>query len=693
MNAAPKTLKEFFMDPQIQLQVPVYQRPYSWQRDNCEQLLNDLEDLQNPKNAHVKHFFGPIVGVEDKDNPSKIIVVDGQQRITTVLLLCLAIINTTEATNKKLLNSYVFNENNGEKRIKLKLIKGDDTVFSEICRNSDNLNDKSLLAANYKYFESELMKRTATEVTALADCIGRLEIIDIRLNPERDQSAQTVFESLNAKGLDLSESEKICNFILMDLGYETQERLHETYWKKIVNNTKGPQSNIDDFLNSLLDFYFNTRMNTGIYNNFKKFAKTEYFNSLDNVLESEKLLKYLLEYSVEYYRIMHQCFASPQKNRCLKNIVIDLKQQTRVIPFLFMLYELGLDDFEYIETLKLMESYIIRRQIVIGAVDGIGNVLFIKNKIKKLKQEYPNVSYGTIIRYILVSDSKQSNLITDTAFERAFVQNQNLRNAEYVLKRIEEHQNPGINLSVYDRIEHIMPEKLTNEWINDLGFGAQAVHNLYLNNIGNLSLIEKQDVKSRAKLSFKAKCACFANSDLWLDKEFCNMNSFSGREIQNRAKMLFQVAKQVWPYYQPPVDILPVPDQEFITLNTPWQGNRKTKPYRVEIATQQIQFNADVKDWRACFPVLVKEIYRNYTTDIRNFLSFRNVFKSFLYDENAVIVDSRPKWMDTNDGKHRIEIDNGIFLHTHLNSKNMLDYLRILTQRLNISWNDVKIYL
>ena len=220
--------------------IPVYQRNYDWKIENCKQLFDDL--VKVIRNGRKSHFFGSIVSVYNPDGANdEFLVIDGQQRLTTVSLLLLAMYNLLEkgivapakaSLSERIYETYLVDKwQDDDTRIKLKPVKNDRMAFSKLFDDESEHIKESNLTINYNYFYERIQKEEIT-IDELFDSLSRLEIISITLN--QDDNPQLIFESLNSTGLALSEGDKIRNFILMGLtSSKEQNELYEKYWNKI----------------------------------------------------------------------------------------------------------------------------------------------------------------------------------------------------------------------------------------------------------------------------------------------------------------------------------------------------------------------------------------------------------------------------------------------------------------------------
>ena len=245
MKANENNILRLISGPDKKFIIPVYQRPYSWKKKNCEQLLKDLKDVY--ERGHKSHFLGSLVYVsENSGSCEEFIIIDGQQRITTVSLLLLAIYNfllehpdikiksednVEDAT--KIKNTYLKDENADDvKKLKLKLIQGDDAAYDALIERNRPI-ENTCVTINYKYFYSEIKKMTLEELEGIYNAIGKLDIVSISLQPHDGDDPQLIFESLNSTGLDLETADKIRNYVLMNMKNKEQEKFYKNYWESL----------------------------------------------------------------------------------------------------------------------------------------------------------------------------------------------------------------------------------------------------------------------------------------------------------------------------------------------------------------------------------------------------------------------------------------------------------------------------
>ena len=277
MNGNAQKLIKYMDGASKRFIIPVYQRNYDWKMEHCKQLYDDLVKVirQNRKS----HFFGSIVSVQSETGTmEEFLIIDGQQRLTTISLLLLAIyhllcsgkmVSHDRQLTDKILKKYLIDEYEPEeKRIKLKPIKNDQKAFGILFDKDEERIPDSNLTINYQYFYDRI-QREELSIDELFDAICRLEIINISLNHE--DNPQLIFESLNSTGLDLSEGDKIRNYILMGLPNDQQAKFYEKYWNRIENHT---DYDVSSFVRDYLSIKQQSTPNmNSVYPAFKKYVE------------------------------------------------------------------------------------------------------------------------------------------------------------------------------------------------------------------------------------------------------------------------------------------------------------------------------------------------------------------------------------------------------------------------------------
>lgn len=365
MKANENNILRLISGPDKKFIIPVYQRPYSWKKKNCEQLLKDLKDVYERK--HKSHFFGSLVYVsENSGSCEEFVIIDGQQRITTVSLLLLAVrnyvlehpdLNVKSINTEKIKNAYLTDEYaDNEKKLKLKLIQGDDAAYDALIEGKAPIED-TCVTANYNYFYSEIKKMTSEELEGVYNAIGKLDIVSISLQPQNGDDPQLIFESLNSTGLDLETADKIRNYVLMNMGHREQEKFYKNYWEPL-EQTVGHHD-----INKFIRYYLANKTRK-LYDEKKLYFEFKYYRE-DSKLSIESILQDMLEYAHYYNFIVNPQQKKTSYSDILERIdKLDVKTCIPLIMDLFKAKSSGYISEEKLKkALEVIENFIIRREI------------------------------------------------------------------------------------------------------------------------------------------------------------------------------------------------------------------------------------------------------------------------------------------------------------------------------------------
>ena len=560
MKGDAQPLIKFFDGSDKRFIIPLYQRNYDWKEENCEQLFQDL--LKMHHSDRKSHFFGSIVssiqaGTEDR------FIIDGQQRITTVSLLLIAMVNAFKAgdihaTDGKLVDKifkrYLVDEyQEDERKVKLKPIKKDMDAFDALLyRPKDQHIKGSNVTRNYEFFYDKIVKSSLT-MDELFETIKKLEVINIKL--DEDDDPQLIFESLNSTGLDLSEADKIRNYLLMSLAPAEQDDLYTRYWNPIEESTKyDPSSFVRDYLT----------MKQGkigridkIYFIFKEYAENERTSRAE-------LLEEMHHYAKIYSQIDNANMGIEKINRKLSQVrTLD---STVAYPCYLAFFDYAeknsLSDEEKYRVLDIVESYWARR-IICNLPSNALNKVFatlhrdvINNMNKAAEGEHP--TYTDVLIYLLLKKGRSSVFPKDDEVKEDFATRQvykmptNLR--MFILERMENrdskerHDVVGQLTEKSISIEHIMPQTLSDKWKDDLGEEWERIHQQYLHTMANLTLtgynsqysnltfVEKRDMEKG-----------FKDSAFRLNNYVKSCNQWTETELKQRQRDLLDVFMQLWP--------------------------------------------------------------------------------------------------------------------------------------------------
>lgn len=536
--------------------IPVYQRNYDWKRDNCRQLFDDLLTVVRTKRR--SHFFGSIVSsYQPNGRCSEFLIIDGQQRLTTVSLLLLAmyhllekekIVSKTDKMAQQIFEDYLVNRYQpSETRIKLKPVKNDREAFEKLFDNDSEYNLDSNLTQNYLYFIERIQKEEVS-VDELYDALWALEIINIELT--RDDNPQLIFESLNSTGVALSEGDKIRNFILMGLPLERQNDFYERYWKKIELFTNNDVSAfVRDYLSIKQQLIpaFNK-----VYTTFKAYVR-------DAAFESEALLQELFSYAKWYSILLNGKTEDGALNACIYRL--NRLETTVTRPFFLEILRLKaagrLTVAETREIFLYTESYLFRRSICDLPTNSLNKVFLLLHK-EIIRFDGSDENYLEKFKYALLSKGKRARFPDDVEFESAFSERQiykmNSKNKIYIFERFENHgtvEDKDIyrhcDENVYT-IEHIMPQHLTPNWIKTLGDDFDQIHELWLHRIANLTLTGYNSKYSNNSFIDKRDMPNgFDESGLRLNIWIAKQKTWGLRELEERNQILMDRALTIWP--------------------------------------------------------------------------------------------------------------------------------------------------
>ena len=317
MKGSEAKLLEYMEGAKKRFVIPVYQRNYDWKVENCKQLFDDL--VKVVRFGRSSHFFGSIVSsYQPNGRYTEYLVIDGQQRLTTVSLLLLAMYNLlkekkaipqTETMAQEILEDYLIDKHQPkETRIKLKPVKNDRNAFERLFDLNGENDLQSNLTFNYEYFYNRIQKEEIT-IEQLYDALFTLEIINIELSPGDDP--QLIFESLNSTGLALSEGDKIRNFILMGLPTKEQNDYYEKYWNRIELCTRY---DVTLFIRDYLSVKQQAIPSMSkVYITFKNYAE-------DGDIQTEDLLRDMLDYAKRYEILLRGKTADKSLNACIERL-------------------------------------------------------------------------------------------------------------------------------------------------------------------------------------------------------------------------------------------------------------------------------------------------------------------------------------------------------------------------------------
>lgn len=569
-----------FLRKSPQFVIPIYQRTYSWTEKECRQLWEDILRCGGTDKIAV-HFVGSIVyvqsGLSQVTHQAPLLVIDGQQRLTTVSLLLAAlseVIGEEERfegfSRRKIRNYFLLNpEESGDRYYKLILSQTDKTTLCAIYDGKEVLGERSLrVSENFENFKKWIQD---SDIETICRGLAKLVIVDIALTRDQD-NPQLIFESMNSTGKELSQADLIRNFVLMGLEPNLQTRLYQEYWRpmELEFGQEAYGTHFDAFIRYFLTFKTGDIPNlNAVYDAFKKFAHAEYGANDGNHEQTENLVKEVREFS-RYFCAMALGREEDPRLRAAFEDLRELKVDV-AYPLLLELYHdyhvglLARDEFE--KAIRMVESYVFRRAICSIPTNSLNKTF--ANFSKVLRKDRYLESMGAIF----LSFPSYRRFPKDEEFLREIQTRDlyNFRSRTYWLRRFENHgRKEHVPVGEYT-IEHILPqnENLSSKWREDLGPEWQSVQERYLHRLGNLTLTGYNSEYSDRPFAQKRDMeGGFKDSPLKLNKGLGSVNVWNEEAILERGQRLAQRAVEVWS--------APVVDREII------EEYRPSRPSSVE---------------------------------------------------------------------------------------------------------------
>ena len=683
MKGSEEYLYSFMEGRRKRFVIPVYQRNYNWKNEQCKQLFDDLVELNyNHKNSH---FFGSVVSVNE--NSKEYTIIDGQQRLTTVSLIMIAMIKavengifTSEADKKiaaDIKQDYIVADDDDVNKLRLRPYNDDKDAFSRIVFDTeDKYNEKSNVTVNFRYFYNRIVEKKELSLTELRDAIEKLQIISIELKPDQGDDPQLIFESLNSTGLALEESDKIRNFILMGLKPEKQERLYKNYWYQIERFSK---ERLEEFIFNYLLICSGQKVKmSDIYKDFKAFAKEK---------DAEVLLSEMKHYAELYANLRNHELGDAEANRIKERI--DRLGLTVADPFFISYLDMYIDEHlpaeELRKTLLLLESYMFRR-IVCGAPSNALRNMFatLHRRVLRLKNSSTS-SYYSVLTYLL--ENMQTRFPDNTEFAEKFGekdmyhQRSNIRS--YVLDRLERKDNAE-TINVYNRlegvnrqpsekpfsVEHIMPQKLTEAWIAELDVDqvtAIETHKKWLHTIANLTVTAYNSELSNAPFE-KKKEKVFNEGGIQLNEFIRQQPKWNEEKLKERRDLLVADALNLWDY--PATDYVPKEPLDQQVLLDEEDYDFKGKKLR-RVMLRGMEYNPQNGDWSKAMLWVYQKLYERDTQPLFDLVADPKEFY-FVKDQD----DSNTK------------IAEGVYVYLNNDTNTKIRVLRRVAEKYSLNEGD-----
>lgn len=538
--------------------VPIYQRVYSWSEDECEQLWSDIVRAgSRPQLAN--HFTGSIVYIERDEGTATSrepnLIIDGQQRVTTVTLLLAAVASYLEElpedqrephigfSPERIRGLYLTNQyNSGDGYFKLVLTQRDKKALKAVIQNSALPDSESRVIANFRYFQRKF-RSSGVNIAEVCRGLEKIVVVDVSLTRGSDDP-QLVFESMNATGKKLSQADLIRNFVLMDLEPVKQTRLYEDYWYPMERYYQGEnEKRFDEFVRHYLTMKSPTHSIPRLdqmYDAFKDYAfelEAAGTSREDLVVDFSKYSSYFASMALGH-----------EKDRDLASRFAEIDLLARVVyPFQLRVYadhaDGRLDRKEFTEILDTVISYVFRRAICSIPTNSLNKTF------ATLESAIDESDYAKSIRARLLTLPDYRRFPTDGEFKESLVSVDiySLKRKMYFFRKLEnEGRKEEVSTSEYT-VEHIMPQNPNPAWQQALGDDWKSIHDRYLHTLGNLTLTGYNPEYSDRPFHQKRDIAGgFRDSPLRLNAGIGQLDTWAEKEIEERANALAERALSVW---------------------------------------------------------------------------------------------------------------------------------------------------
>ncbi|MDU9718879.1 DUF262 and DUF1524 domain-containing protein [Helicobacter pylori] len=603
-----------------QFVIPIYQRVYSWGKEHCEQLWDDIIKIGGNDKIN-GHFIGSIlyVLVSNTHSNNTLLIIDGQQRLTTITLLFIALrdhLNDEDEflkkfSRQKIQNRYLINsDEKGDKKFKLILSEPDrDTLLSLIDKDRRKPSEPSLkIVENFKLFEEWIRKNT-DKLETIFKGLDKLMVVEISLERGKD-NPQLIFESMNSTGKDLTQTDLIRNYILMGLEPEKQEDFYNQYWRAMEEDFKQNETLFNQFVRHYLTIKTGDIPNISkVYEAFKRYQQ-------ERGIETEVLLQDLQKYCGYFCQIAFKKEADKDLNKAL-SFLVDLERDV-IYPLLLELYsdysDGVLSKADFIPIIALIEGYIYRRAVCGLGANGLNKVFpsFTKHIQKDEYFESLKAHFGYL--------TEKQRFPNNDEFKDCFITIDfyHFQKRQYFFERLENFDTKEPVDTQKCNIEHIMPQTLTPKWEGDLGENFEAIHEKYLHTIGNLTLTGYNSEYSNNSFQEKRDMEKgFKQSPLKLNQSLKDLESFGEKEIEKRANDLADWALKIWTY----------PNLDAETLEK-YKPKKEKKAY--DLSSYKFGSHS-----RELFDILSKEIK---ALDERITEKFNQDYISYVFDKNFVDI-------------------------------------------------------
>ncbi len=719
MKFADSTIKKYLYQPGAVFEIPEFQRPYTWKTVNAQEYLKDLEECVSTGKGH---YFGTVVQVEDEDGDDAYSIIDGQQRVTTSLLLIFsiyhlvkkdpALLGEGETTTEDILDNYLINKNRKNNRIKLRTVTTDNEILQHIFDSNGDaseLSDKDKLSnlyTVYSVFREYFSKKE--DLSKYINGLRHFKIVSITLE-QGDDNPQRVFESINSTGEPLSDGDKIRNFSLMLNSKESRNHVYQEYWKPLERTlTDVNRDNITDFFRYYLiskrqanvklpEVYsaFKDEFENAVGKEQSREALDEFYGDIKRSLRFYKLLRLIDTNQINknneewsrYTSIAETIFK-------MRYIRVDL-----YIPFAISVLAYhddgDLTDEQLVEVFKLIETYFSRRIIVnfyTTSVDRLMSSLH-KQTLNYIKRD-PSADYVDVLKYIILNETGQTRIPNDIEYEKAirtypFYEQHGGNIRSYVLSALDSSNKEAkstLRLIAEDNIdltvEHVMPQTLSrDEWREMLGSDYERIHNEYLHTLANLTLTgynsdysnrpyqEKMVLEIKNKKTGEIKQVGFRFSPLPMNKWIAAHDVWDEDVLMERREMWVNKLQNTWP--MPTTTFQPVTGASVDLLDNISLRGENIRSVSV------LGEKTTVSTWVEALDVIVDSLFGLYP-NMLDTIAHDELLSGFIKNDSTAFRSS-------------IEIGSSeLYIATSNNTDTKLNIIRRIATLLNLSSGDIE---
>ena len=710
MIFAQSNMKKFLYTPGMFFEIPEFQRPYSWQANNVQEFLSDLEECIEKQK---KHYFGTVVQVEDTDSTYSNAIIDGQQRVTTSLLMIAAIyhlakkdpslIENPETTVDKIEYQYLINKDLDNNRVKLRTVTTDNQILQRIFDVNGDESRLTLKERQSNLFQvySEFCKYFTGKkgLDKYIDGLGHFEISALTL-VAGDDNPQRVFESINSTGKPLTDGDKIRNFALMLNNNTLRDHVYKKYWAVIEEALVDVSKDyITDFFRSYIISKKQAIVKLdAVYPEFKKLFERQVGED-QNMEKIDAFYGDIVE-SLRFYQLLKFGENTSTDNRYdgITSTVFKMRyiQTDLYIPFALSVLRYADDNLtkqQLDEVFGLIETYFSRRIVCNINTTSVDRFLASLHKdALGYLEDAPESNYVDVLKYLFLSRTGQTRMPSDAEYENAVRTNPTYtqRNAfiNYILTSSDgssKESNTLIQIANGDlrlSIEHVMPQTLTKEWEHELGADklgiehTHLVHDQYIHTLANLTLTgynseySNRSFDEKKTLVVKGEKVGFNDSDLRINKWIAAHDAWNEETLKERQDWWIENLQKVWPL--PQTNFKPVePDTTVLLLN---EQNLKGKGIR---SVQVFGDSTLVGTWAEALDIIAESVY-DKNPDFFDLVSQDEfLFKYFKKDSSG--FNNSAEILDT-----------GYYLDTGNDTNTKLRIVHALGKLFELSADDIK---